>query len=131
MLGALKYGAIGIGLVVLTYTAQLLRQELKRHSPRPEARNLITIFMLFSLAAFCIATYIELREKAGVIAAIASSMDSNLGGKFEASVRQNPDHNLLYFTDQLCIDVRNLKAAIGVDSQHTTCRLHGRPDPNP
>lgn len=128
MLGVLKYGALGIGLAILIYTAELLRQELKRREPRREARNLIITFMLFSLAAFSIATYLELKEKwtTSDIATIAGSMDTNLGGKFAAFVKDDHSRNhdtLLYFTDQLCSNVQALKSAIG-DKRPTTCDLH-------
>jgi hypothetical protein len=81
------------------YTASLLRQELAKPTPRREARNLILTFMAFSLVAFCIAAFIELREKsmlqnsetknlASRVATIASSLDSNVGGKFQATVKR-------------------------------------------
>jgi AIR synthase related protein, N-terminal domain len=63
MTEVLKYGAMGIGLAVLVYTAALLRQELAKPEPRVEARRLILIYMAFSLIAFGIAAFIELREK--------------------------------------------------------------------
>ena len=140
MTEVLKFGAIGIGLAVLAYTAGLLRQELAKPTPRREARNLILIFMAFSLVAFCIAAFIELREKsisqnsetknlASRVATIASSLDSNVGGKFQTTVKGLPDgspekNNLIYFTNILCGDVKNLKAAVGEDSEHTSCSAH-------
>ena len=139
-IGLLEYGAIGIGLAVLAYTAALLRQELAKPTPRREARRLILTFMAFSLIAFCIAAFIELREKAmsqkseatalaSRVAVIAASLDGNLGGKFQAAVRSLPDgslekRNLVYFTNALCSDVKNLKTAIGENAIHTFCSTH-------
>jgi hypothetical protein len=140
MTDLLKFGAIGIGLAVLAYTAALLRQELARPTPRREARNLILTFMAFSLVAFCIAAFIEIREKsisqysetkelASRVASIASSLDSNVGSKFQTTVEGLPDgsrekNDLKYFTNVLCSDVKNLKAAIGENSGHTSCSAH-------
>lgn len=125
MVEVLKYGAMGLGLAGMAYTAELLRQELKRREPRQEARYQIVTFMLFSLALFGIGTYLELRKESGHIAEIASSMDAHLGDKFADAIKNKHYDTLVDFTDELCRDVRNLKAAIG-DSHDTKCRLHGR-----
>jgi hypothetical protein len=135
-----KYGAFGTGAAVLAYTAALLKQELSKPTPRRAARDLILTFMAFSLVAFCIAAFIELREKAMLqnsdatalasrIAVIASSLDSNVGGKFQATVRSLPDEspekkNLVYFTNVLCSDVKDLKTAIGENAANTFCSTH-------
>jgi hypothetical protein len=94
----LKYASIGIGLAVLAYTAALLTQELTKPTPRSAAAYLILTFMAFSLGIFCIAAFLELREKemvqnsgthalASSVAEIAASLDANLGTKFQATVR--------------------------------------------
>ena len=135
----LKYGAIGIGLAALAYTAALLKQELEKPTPRREAKELILTFMAFSLLAFCLAAFIEICEKAMAqnseatalasrIAVVARSLDSTLGDKFQTAVKSlNVSHerdNLVYFTNALCSDVKHLKTAIGEDSASTICSTH-------
>ncbi len=137
MTEVLKAGALGIGLVALVYAAALLRQELAKPSPSRAARNLILTFMAFSLLAFCIAAFIEIREKemaqssdaktlASRVAIIATSLDRNLGDKFQITVKGLPlgSHErdqLIYFTNDLCRDVKKLKAEVGEDSEQTSC----------
>jgi len=135
----LQYGAIGIGLAVLAYTAAALKQELARPKPRPEGRNLILMFMAFSLVAFCIATYIEIqKENANLdsqkqiaeIGNIVSSLDANLGGKYQASldredVPPSVKQDLLYFESQLCRNVKALKKLL-YGTTESQCRLSQR-----
>jgi hypothetical protein len=108
MVEVLKWGAMGLGLAGLAYTAELLRQELKRREPRREARYQILTFMLFSLALFCIGTFLELRKESGQIAEIVSSMDAHLGDKFADAIKNRHYDTLVDFTDELCIDVRKV-----------------------
>jgi hypothetical protein len=144
----LQYGAIGIGLAVLAYTAAALKQELARSKPRPEGRNLILMFMAFSLVAFAIATYIELtkqrmsvehqrqiddvehQKQMDKIGRLVSALDANLGGKYQTAVTEIPDitirKNLEYFEDALCIDIRKLKGEI-FRSEESQCKLSTEP----
>jgi hypothetical protein len=138
MTGVLKYGAIGIGLAVLAYTAALLKQEIAKPTPRREARNLILTFMAFSLLAFCIAAFIELREKsmaensqakslAARVAIVAGSLDTNIAAKFQATAKGLPNgspekDNLIYFANALCSDIKKLKTEVG--EEHTVCSAH-------
>jgi len=55
----LKYGARWLGLAILIYTGALLKLELLPFPPRNEARNLILIYMGFSLIAFAGGGYLE------------------------------------------------------------------------
>jgi hypothetical protein len=127
-----KYGAFGTGAAVLAYTAALLKQELSKPTPRRAARDLILTFMAFSLVAFCIAAMLQNSDATALasrIAVIASSLDSNVGGKFQATVRSLPDEspekkNLVYFTNVLCSDVKDLKTAIGENAANTFCSTH-------
>jgi hypothetical protein len=129
MTEVLKYGAIGIGLAVLAYTAGLVRQELgRRGGPRREAQRLILTVMLFSLAAFGISAFIELGEKSleavaraelikADVRGIAQALDAYLGGKFQASVKSleegTPEkNNLIYFTNMLCDQVTELEVLV-------------------
>ena len=62
-LDALKFGAIGIGAIVIVYSAALLKVAIK-DGPRPEeAKRMIYTFMGFGLVMVVIAVWIELRER--------------------------------------------------------------------
>jgi len=63
------------------------------------------------------------------VASIASSLDGNVGGKFQETVKGLPvgspeKENLIYSTNALCQDVKKLKATIGEDSERTFCSTH-------
>lgn len=128
----LQYGAIGIGLAVLAYTAAILKQELARSKPRPEGRNLILMFMAFSLISFALAAYLEIakqdrsrddQQKFSAIGVIASSLDANIGGKYQAAARNAPSplrEDLQYFENNLCRDVKKLKKLLNGNEQ-TQC----------
>ena len=135
MISVLQYGAIGIGLAVLAYTAGLLRQELRRPRPRPEGRNLILMFMAFSLVAFGIATYIEIKKqttnldihkKFAAIDRIVGQLDADLGGKSLASIGNISDarlqKDLTYFENVLCVNVKELKVLLE-DKGNSRCTL--------
>ena len=135
---ALKYGAIVLGLVVLFYTAYLLKQELARERPRVEARNLILTYMGFGLALFGLAAFLQLREKsmemdadatklAAAVGRIAESLDTNLGAKFNMAVRSMDAVNLLYSTQSICNDIRDLKAAVGIKEVHCAKQVSDEP----
>lgn len=128
----LKYGAIGIGLAVLFYTAGLLKSELAQKQPRPEARNLILMYMAFSLGAFGIATFIELEKgktdldaqhRLDQIGGLVHSLDDNLGGKNLAIVQEVPEptkSNIKAFERPICKNIQDMKALLG-DASETTC----------
>jgi hypothetical protein len=118
---------------VLAYTAAALKQELALPKPRPEGRNLILMFMAFSLIAFGIATYIEIEKrrtdvdslnKLGTVRNILSSNDANLGGKYQLAVSQAPESiksTLQYFEDNLCRDVKKMRLVLdNVDQSQCT-----------
>jgi len=111
----LKAGAIGIGLAILVYTAALLKQELAKPEPRPDAKSLILTFMAFSLVLFGIATFIELRERSGTIIGIVNGMDANLGGKEQAAVQSLDRNALKFFDNELCKRVKDLRSFVGED----------------
>jgi hypothetical protein len=92
------------------------------------------MFMAFSLVAFSIATYIELEKrhadidslnKLSEIRNILSSIDANLGGKYESAVRDAPDsirRNLQFFEDNLCKDVKRMKVLLN-DGNQSQCTI--------
>jgi hypothetical protein len=142
----LSYGVSGIALAMIFYSGVLLKQELDRPAPRPSARNLILIFM-----AFCIivgggvfaaesakrrteneaAASVQAQEHKATlsnIATLVSEIDANLGGKYQVAIDQIPDQNtkrqLIYFENELCRSVRDLKAVLMVNGD-TRCRIEG------
>jgi hypothetical protein len=127
-ISVLQYGAIGIGLAVLAYTATMLKLELARTKPRPEGRNLILTYMAFSIIAFGIATYIEIKKQNAPFESIVSSLDANLGAKFQSVVRNAPasiKDDLIYYENRLCLDVKALKKVL-YDNEETQCKLSSR-----
>jgi hypothetical protein len=115
IISILQYGAIGLGLAVLAYTAIVLKQELARQKPRPEGRNLILIFMAFSFVAFGILTYLEnvdhqkqidamnvdrqnlidamnvdRQKQIAEIGNLVNNIDANLGSKYQSAVNDIP-----------------------------------------
>src|ERR1700726_4101669 len=80
MIEALKYGALTIGLAVLAYTAALLKIEIAKSHPRAEARNLILMYMGFSLFAFGLAVFLELKKdkSATEFQALSSTVRENI-----------------------------------------------------
>jgi hypothetical protein len=76
--------------------------------------------MPFSLVAFCIATFIELRERSATIIGIVNSMDANLGGKEQAAVRSLDERNLVYFDNRLCEKIQELGKFVG-ETGSTQC----------
>lgn len=125
MVGVLQFGAIGIGLAVLAYTASLLRLELAKPVPRTEARNLILMYMAFSLVAFGLAAYIEIEKRRGDIAEIASGIDARLDDKHKAAVESAPaqiKETLIFFDNALCRDLKTLKKMLS-GSEDSHCKI--------
>ena len=118
MTAVLQFGAIGIGLAILAFGGRLLTAELKRDPPRPEGRNLIVIFMAFSLIAFGLSAFIELRKQGNELAQKAAesdvrqsvaALDAELGDKETAGFGQQLDGQgkleLTAYENKLCKDV--------------------------
>jgi hypothetical protein len=139
MINVLQFGAIGLGLAVLAYTAAALRQELARPTPRPEGRNLILMFMAFSLGAFGIATYLEIKKQTLIrenqqqlseMAQEVSHIDANLGDKFGALVHHvsgsDVQVQLRGYQQHLCTSVRQLRTLLQM-SGPSQCRLPDEP----
>jgi hypothetical protein len=82
MIQLLSFGALGLGLAVLAFAANLLRLELKNEHPRKEAYPLIFSFMLFSLVAFGTSVYLELQERE--IAALYESKGQALAQELDS-----------------------------------------------
>jgi hypothetical protein len=139
LVAALKYGALGIGLAVLFYTATLLRQELVRKGdPRPEARKLIWTYMAFSLALFGVAVFLEIKSLAADVAGIARGMDDRLDAKFKMAIKHVADPGLKDTlednTTQLCDYLIELRTRVGIKEAPKCAALRshpGLPSPSP
>ena len=105
----LKFGALGIGAMLLAYATILLRQELAKAQPQPESKKLIWSFMGFGIALFAMAALLQLGEKwmemrspattlAADIRAIMDSIDTRLDEKFHMAVTANNRDEVLRFT---------------------------------
>lgn len=118
MIAFLQFGAIGIGLAILAFGARLLTAELKRDPPRPEGRNLIVIFMAFSLIAFGISAFIELQKQGNERAEKAAesnvrqsvaALDAHLSDKETAGFATQLDGQgkleLTAYENKLCQDL--------------------------
>lgn len=132
-MGFLKYGAISIGVLILGYTAAMLKAELNRPAPRPEARNLILMFMAFSLVAFAGAGYLEYLKQASSrdiernqIAGIVGQLDTRLDDKERAEFSQgfttDQQDQFRHYTDTLCMKIKELRKILDPD-RPTDCRV--------
>ena len=140
----LQYGAIGIGLIVLGYSAVLLKQELSLSRPRAQACALIFSFMVFSLFSFGIATYVAIEQRrlnaadterqiAESITAkkiadagkITRAIDAHLGDKYAAAIGSAPapqKERLKEFGDLLCNNLKELKGVLS-GNEDTQCKV--------
>lgn len=117
----LQWGALGLGLAILVFTGDLLRRELAKSKPRPEGRNLILMFMTFSVVLFGFAIYLELQKSnfelqrtnsatLNEIAQHVSEIDANMGDKYTRVVEDVRDdalqRRILDFEVSACKEVK-------------------------
>jgi len=108
----LKYGALGLGLVIVVYTAALLKQELARDPPRREARWLILTYMGFGLMAFLGAGYLELAERRATadIDTIKTDLQKTTA---QAKTLETDNAKMKAMLDAIANGVRGIDVSIG------------------
>lgn len=126
----LKYGALGIGAIILFYTAGLLKQELSRDEPRPAGRNLILLFMAFCIFAFVLSGLLEIYAKTGIaeqerransnLVSAVNLLDAYLGEKLKQTISElapSPEKTKLEYYDlQICEQLKAIREEARITS---------------
>jgi hypothetical protein len=117
---AAKIGAMAIISGVLVYSSTLLASELKLPKIRPAARNMIYVFMGFSLACLLVAVGLEIWKVShdADVQVQVTAIDTALDGKIKNEINCIQDatkrRKFITFTDEICKGVKNLAKLVSV-----------------